>query len=151
MSSAKRKALVAKIYEEGRQAGYNRESWHKCPYQAMAEFQWKNGYDAGRREWLNQLIERAQRALDALELPVIADAELAAWNEEKNACAMFERDISLPGWQEQDGCLVKEFYVKDPDEVEFGLLRHAWFGDFVGGTDYTLIITDADHNEIASS
>lgn len=107
----------------------------------------------------------AEKRLNNLGLAIISAAEIAQWNQEKNANGMFERDVVLEGWVEQDGFLTKEFYVRDPDGVEFGLYRKAWFGDYAsadfkecleGYGDYVsadkeLFITDADNNEVLVS
>ena len=61
---------------------------------------------------------------------------------------MFERDVVLQGWQEQDGFLTKEFYIRDPDGEQFGIYRKAWFGDYAGGDSKEIFVTDADGNEL---
>nr|MBP8275576.1 hypothetical protein [Propionivibrio sp.] len=89
----------------------------------------------------------AERRLGDLGLPIISTAEIEQWNQEKNAHGMFERDVALQGWQEQDGFLTKEFYIRDPDGEQFGIYRKAWFGDYAGGDSKEIFITDADGNE----
>ena len=103
---------------------------------------------------LNRLpdgVLEAEKRLNNLGLAIISVTEIAQWNQEKNANGMFERDVVLEGWVEQDGFLTKEFYVRDPDGVEFGLYRKAWFGDYTGAADKELFITDAGSNEVLVS
>lgn len=90
----------------------------------------------------------AERRLGDLGLPIISTAEIEQWNQEKNAHAMFERDVVLQGWQEQDGFLTKEFYVRDPDGEQFGIYRKAWFGDYAGGDSKEIFVTDANGKEL---
>lgn len=89
----------------------------------------------------------AEKRLNELGLPIISTAEMERWNQDKNAHGMFERDVVAQGWREQDGFLTKEFYIHDPDGMEFGIYRKAWFGDYAGGDAKELFITDADGKE----
>lgn len=92
----------------------------------------------------------AETALQSLELDIISDDELVQWNDEKNHAGMFEKDVALEGWKDEDGFLTKEFYVRDPSGNDFGIYRKAWYGDYAGGSDPEIFITDADHNEVAT-
>lgn len=95
------------------------------------------------------LHRQAQARLEAFGLDIVSEAEIAKWNEDKNASGVFERDVSFTGWVESDGFLTREFYVRDPSGHDFAVYRKAWFGDYAGGDNRELFLTDADHNEIA--
>lgn len=88
----------------------------------------------------------AEQRLQALHLLILTDGDIAAWNEEKNENGGFDRDVILSGWQDEDGQLTKEFYVRDPTGEEVGLYRKAWYYD--DGAEPELILTDYDHKEL---
>lgn len=98
---------------------------------------------------IDELKREAERRLQALGLNIVTDAEMADWNDRKNAAGVFARDMPPnAGWVEQDGLLTKEFYIHaDPESHEYAVYRKAWFQDYGTGT-YEFILTDADHNEL---
>lgn len=93
-------------------------------------------------------IQEAEEKLRSLGLLILSDAELAQWNDDKNQTGMFGKDVVVEGWKDEDGFLTREFYVRDPGGDSLGLYRKAWYGDYAGGTEPGIFITDADHNEI---
>ncbi|ANN80862.1 hypothetical protein [Bordetella flabilis] len=93
-------------------------------------------------------VDEAERRLRALGLEILSEAEIAAWNRDKNEHGALYPDVSLTGWVELDGFLTKEFYVRDAGGDAIGVYRKAWFGDYAGSDDKELFITDADGNEI---
>jgi len=95
-------------------------------------------------------VAQAEQRLQALGLHILSDEDIAAWNQEKNAHGSLYPDVELKGWVEQDGFLTKEFYVRDPDGAEAGLYRKAWYGDYAGGDDKELLITDVDGKELGA-
>lgn len=100
---------------------------------------------------IDELKQEAERRLQAFGLSIVTDAEMADWNERKNAAAIFARDMPPnAGWIEEDsGFLTKEFYIHaDPRSNEFAVYRKAWFHDYSGNGDYEFLLTDGSRNEL---
>lgn len=95
-------------------------------------------------------IVEAQKRLDEYGFSIITTEEWEQWNREKNTTMMYERDVKLKGWVEEDGLLIREFYIKDPDDVHFGIYRKAFFC-FTDDDPKDFVVTDWDYNEVEKS
>lgn len=96
----------------------------------------------------HQTAEDAEKALQSLGLNILSEARISQWNADKDEAGMFEKDVELLGWVDDGTLLTKEFYIADPAGEDVGVYRKAWCGDYVGGTEPEIFLTDADHNEI---
>ena len=91
---------------------------------------------------------QAEASLRAAGLDILSERDIARWNREKNDTGMSGPDVSLQGWVDKGGFFEKEFYVRDPECVEVGVYRKAWFIDSARADGYELVITDAAGEEL---
>lgn len=91
---------------------------------------------------------QAEASLRAAGLDMLSARDIERWNREKNERGAFDPDVCLQGWVAKEGFFEKEFYVRDPDGIEVGLYRKAWFIDTEGAGGYELVITDASGEEL---
>lgn len=96
----------------------------------------------------------AEQALLQMGLDILSEEELSEYNAHRfdDGDLRPEAHIGRLGWEDHAGMSKRQFYVRDPEGVEAGVLRTAWFypeGTTESGGVPAMVIEDAQGREIA--